>query len=109
MGKYLLLLFAFLVVGTLSAQDLHASGTRKEGSNKKKVLFTCPVHQEVRMSTKGDCPKCGTRLKREKGKELSEIKKGEEKIYYCGMHPEQTFRTPGTCSACGHSYIERKQ
>lgn len=42
-----------------------------------KVIYTCPMHPEVKQDHPGDCPKCGMALVPEKGEETSE----EEKAY----------------------------
>lgn len=46
----------------------------REGSN---VVYTCPMHPEVRQNGPGSCPKCGMDLVPEKGEETSD----EEKAY----------------------------
>ena len=52
---------------------------KKEESAKPspKVIYTCPMHPEIRQDHPGDCPKCGMTLVPEKGEETSE----EEKAY----------------------------
>nr|NQU90281.1 copper-translocating P-type ATPase [Bacteroidota bacterium] len=52
---------------------------KKEESVKPsaKVIYTCPMHPEIRQDHPGDCPKCGMTLVPEKGEETSD----EEKAY----------------------------
>lgn len=52
---------------------------KKEESAKPaaEVIYTCPMHPEIRQDHPGDCPKCGMTLIPEKGEETSE----EEKAY----------------------------
>ncbi|MGW8314138.1 MAG: copper-transporting P-type ATPase [Bacteroidales bacterium] len=43
-----------------------------EGASSSKVIYTCPMHPEVRQDRPGSCPKCGMDLVPEKGEETSE-------------------------------------
>jgi Cu2+-exporting ATPase len=47
---------------------------------KKKVIYTCPMHPEVKQDTPGTCPKCGMNLVPEKGEETSEEDKAYRKM-----------------------------
>ncbi len=46
-------------------------------SGSKKVVYTCPMHPEMKQDRPGTCPKCGMNLVPEKGAETSD----EEKAY----------------------------
>ena len=50
---------------------------KEEGASSVKVIYTCPMHPEVRQNGPGSCPKCGMDLVPERGEETSE----EEKAY----------------------------
>lgn len=45
---------------------------KEEKASSVKVIYTCPMHPEVRQDHPGDCPKCGMTLVPEKGAETSE-------------------------------------
>ncbi|PLW96115.1 MAG: copper-translocating P-type ATPase [Marinilabiliales bacterium] len=55
---------------------------KKEESAKSsaEVIYTCPMHPEIRQDHPGDCPKCGMTLVPEKGKETSEEEKAYKKM-----------------------------
>ena len=55
---------------------------KKEVSAKPsaEVIYTCPMHPEVRQNHPGDCPKCGMTLVPEKGEETSEEEKAYKKM-----------------------------
>jgi len=44
----------------------------KKASASKDVIYTCPMHPEIKQDHPGDCPKCGMTLVPEKGEEVSE-------------------------------------
>ena len=50
---------------------------KEESASPSKVIYTCPMHPEVKEDHPGDCPKCGMDLVPGKGTNLSE----EEKAY----------------------------
>ena len=60
------------------------------------VIYTCPMHPEVREPRPGDCPDCGMAL------EPVGPPPGATAIEYtCPMHPEIVQDKPGDCPVCG--------
>ena len=59
------------------------------------MMYTCPMHPEIRQSAPGNCPKCGMTLE----SESPEIAGAVE--YTCPMHPEIVRNAPGSCPKCG--------
>ena len=51
MKKYFLLILILLPYSFLLAQEPD-----------KKIMYTCPMHPEVRSNKEGACPKCGMKL-----------------------------------------------
>jgi len=58
------------------------------------VLYTCPMHPEIRQSAPGNCPKCGMVIEPE-----TPVSTAVE--YTCPMHPEVVSDKPGSCPKCG--------
>jgi len=48
-----------------------------EPVQKSGIMYTCPMHPEIRQNKPGSCPKCGMTLVPEKGTETT----GEDKFY----------------------------
>lgn len=60
------------------------------------VIYTCPMHPEIRRKGPGSCPKCGMSL------ELNAPAAVAGRIQWtCPMHPEVLEDEPGTCPKCG--------
>jgi len=59
------------------------------------VMYTCPMHPEIRQPAPGSCPKCGMALE----PETPEVPAVVE--YTCPMHPEVVRSEPGDCPICG--------
>jgi Cu+-exporting ATPase len=68
----------------------------KSGVEGRAVIYTCPMHPEVRQEGPGDCPKCGMAL--EPAGAPAPASKTE---YVCPMHPEIARDAPGECPICG--------
>jgi Cu+-exporting ATPase len=60
------------------------------------VLYTCPMHPEVRRTGPGACPMCGMSLE-----PVSEPASTTRTEYTCPMHPEIVQDHPGNCPKCG--------
>src|SRR5262249_17416936 len=60
------------------------------------VVYTCPMHPEVRRDHPGACPKCGMAL------EPAGVPPTTTKVEYtCPMHPQIVRDRPGSCPICG--------
>ncbi|MFC3362101.1 multicopper oxidase domain-containing protein [Pedobacter fastidiosus] len=100
------------------------------------VIYTCPMHPEIKESKPGKCPKCGMALvkkkmvvskktttapkKTESGEKQgmenmgwgqpkkAETKPTDKKVesFTCSMHPEIHKSTPGNCPKCGMKLVK---
>ncbi|MDP2142850.1 MAG: heavy metal translocating P-type ATPase [Gallionella sp.] len=61
------------------------------------LIYTCPMHPEVRQPGPGNCPKCGMTL--EPVAPVAIPASAAE--YTCPMHPEIVRDKPGSCPICG--------
>ena len=59
------------------------------------VMYTCPMHPEIRQPAPGSCPKCGMALEPESPPVPGAVE------YTCPMHPEVVRNEPGSCPICG--------
>ena len=64
------------------------------GPSKTGVIYTCPMHPEIRQEGPGSCPKCGMAL------EPVSPPAGKTE-WTCPMHPEIIRDSPGSCPICG--------
>ncbi len=62
----------------------------------KEVIYTCPMHPEIKEHKPGNCPKCGMALERD-----TPIIQNTGVKYTCPMHPEVVSDRPGSCPKCG--------
>jgi P-type Cu+ transporter len=60
------------------------------------VIYTCPMHSEVRQNRPGKCPKCGMSLE-----PASAAPTASKVEYSCPMHPQIVSDQPGPCPICG--------
>ncbi|MCK9201767.1 MAG: cadmium-translocating P-type ATPase [Gallionella sp.] len=64
---------------------------------KPDVIYTCPMHPEVRQPGPGNCPKCGMTLE-----PVGPVAIPASAVEYtCPMHPEVVRDKPGSCPICG--------
>jgi len=64
------------------------------------VVYTCPMHPEIRQDAPGTCPKCGMALEPLMPQSPpTPVKTATE--YVCPMHPEIVRNEPGSCPICG--------
>jgi Cu+-exporting ATPase len=61
------------------------------------MMYTCPMHPEVRSDMPGACPKCGMALEPAVPPAPGAVKTE----YVCPMHPEIVRSAPGNCPICG--------
>ena len=100
----------------------------------QKVIYTCPMHPQIKMDKPGNCPICGMTLikktikvapPKKTAEKPSPIQtplqktdtKGDTKrdasaqqtkvIYTCVMHPEIQQDKPGNCPKCGMTLIKK--
>jgi Cu+-exporting ATPase len=62
---------------------------------KRGMMYTCPMHPEIRQPAPGSCPKCGMALEPESPPVPGAVE------YTCPMHPEVVRSEPGSCPICG--------
>ena len=61
-------LIIFTLLCAFSGIDCCGPGEHKvvkeeiQGSQQQSVVYTCPMHSEIRQATSGNCPKCGMPL-----------------------------------------------
>ena len=73
-------------------KEAPASENRSDGA----IIYTCPMHPEIRQPNPGNCPKCGMAL------EPAGVPRPAIKTeYVCPMHPEVIQDHPGNCPKCG--------
>lgn len=59
------------------------------------MVFTCPMHPEIRQEGPGSCPKCGMALEPVTPAPVTKTE------WTCPMHPEIVRDEPGSCPICG--------
>jgi CopA family copper-resistance protein len=131
--KYLLLLLIQLMwvsVGLAQHEGHNMPARTKATTAKSQVIYTCPMHPDVKADKPGKCPKCGMDLikktvKAEPSKpdkpeapvkpEARQTEKApvtekanassKEDIYICPMHPDVQSDKPGKCPNCGMKLV----
>ncbi len=64
------------------------------------VVYTCPMHPEIRQDAPGTCPKCGMALE-PLLPPAPPVPAQAATEYVCPMHPEIVRSEPGNCPICG--------
>jgi uncharacterized paraquat-inducible protein A len=96
MKKLLIICAVVLTATTTFAQK---GKNKTPNTNKTEtVVYTCPMHPEVKMDKEGNCPKCGMSLTASKKEQL---KQKVTKSYQCPMHNDVVSDTAGACPKCG--------
>lgn len=83
------------------------------------LIYTCPMHPEIKQDTPGKCPICGMNLEpveKTKSSSHAEIEMHHKstapdatqpraKKYVCPMHPQIVQDGPGHCPICGMTLV----
>ena len=78
-------------------QQYLQTGASTQANNSSAMLYTCPMHPEVRQDKPGACPKCGMALE-----PVTAAAPATTTVEYtCPMHPEIVQDHPGRCPKCG--------
>ncbi len=101
-----------------------------QSKKQEHIIYTCPMHPEVRSDTAGMCPECGMRLVKDQphaaddqqqatgghagsrgrsGSMSQKSGKEPEAAYTCPMHPEVQSDTAGMCPECGMQLVKGQQ
>jgi Cu(I)/Ag(I) efflux system membrane fusion protein len=137
-SKYLNILFPIFVIFIMSLLIFTSScennsnlknnnNLKEKGLNKSKqmqhIIYTCPMHPEIKQDKPGDCPICNMKLipikdttkhpehsnlNKENLKDLNKFKQMNHIIYTCPMHPEIKQDRPGDCPICNMKLIPIK-
>ncbi|MBI4929215.1 MAG: hypothetical protein HY841_00515 [Bacteroidetes bacterium] len=96
-----------------SKEKDNATNQNKTDSNtgaQDTIIYTCPMHAEVKAAQPGNCPKCGMTLEKKtvKKSDVKTEKKETAKTYTCPMHAEVKSDKPGSCPKCGMNLVEKK-
>jgi Cu+-exporting ATPase len=78
-----------------SDPEAYIGGKASEASETG-VIYTCPMHPEIREKKPGSCPICGMALE-----PLTPSVTPAETEWTCPMHPEIVRDSPGSCPICG--------
>ena len=96
MKKIMMLMIAALTISSVSVFAQEKAG--KKDTTQHTVLYTCPMHPDIKMDKAGKCPKCGMELSLSKKEEM---KIAVTKNYTCPVHADVTSASSGKCPQCG--------
>jgi membrane fusion protein, copper/silver efflux system len=123
---FLVGLVLLALAGLLYQQSLVASGkVGTPGGNTaaaapaKAIIYTCPMHPQVRQDHPGTCPICGMELVPEEPSASASTATAtansapaaalapQKQLYTCPMHPQVIQDHPGTCPICGMELVPK--
>jgi len=71
-------------------------GGKVSAASETGVIYTCPMHPEIREKKPGPCPICGMALE-----PLTPSVAPSKTEWTCPMHPKILRNSPGSCPICG--------
>src|SRR5215211_5411399 len=93
-----IILALFLPMNCLLASQTIVAQTRKAASSRTqaKVVYSCPMHPDVKSSKKGRCPKCGMDLRRVKVEVTERVKTNTTPDSTTDTHSFSSAKIPNT-------------
>ncbi len=91
-------LIMVLVITTFSTTLFAQTKRGYKDTTQHTVLYTCTMHDTIKMKQPGNCPICGMKLNLSKKEEM---KMSITKNYVCPTHHTVVKDQPGVCPICG--------
>lgn len=93
--------------------------TEKTGiHHQEHVIYTCPMHPQIKQDKEGNCPICGMKLVPQSNTQTNNTENNkiettnenhshqhQKVIYTCPMHPQIKQDKPGDCPICGMKLV----
>ncbi|HEX4209300.1 MAG TPA: heavy metal-binding domain-containing protein, partial [Candidatus Binataceae bacterium] len=79
--------------------SLNHTGRKTLAAPTRGVVYTCPMHPEIRQPAAGPCPICGMAVEPVIGLQAQAAAPAAE--YFCPMDPDIVQDHPGACPKCG--------
>lgn len=99
-----MLMIAAITISSVSVFAQEKAG--KKDTTQHTVLYTCPMHPDVKMDKAGKCPKCGMELSLSKKEDM---KAAVTKNYTCPVHADVISANSGKCPQCRKKLILSKK
>jgi transcription initiation factor IIE alpha subunit len=96
MKKIMMLMIAALTISSVSVFAQEKAG--KKDTTQNTVVYTCPMHPDIKMDKAGKCPQCGMDLSLSNKEEM---KRQVTKNYTCPVHADVVSDKSGKCPQCG--------